>query len=89
MTIGAYLHARRKASGKKLGEIAAHMGIARSTIFWWEGPKSRAEPASIRKLLEFYGCNEIEIAEALRLRSLVPSATPSEGVAFEDAPTAV
>lgn len=72
MTLGAYLRARRLASGKTVAAIVEHMGISRPGLYWWEGPKTRPDPADIRRLLEFYGCSEEQIVEAQRLREQLP-----------------
>lgn len=72
----ALLRAHRKASGKTVPEIADHMGVSRAGLYWWEGPSSKIDPVDLRKLLLFYGCSELQIEEALRLRSL-PSAPSS------------
>lgn len=90
MTLGEQLHAYRKSSGRKVGAILDHMGIAKATLYWWEGPKSRPDPADIDRLLAFYGCTEAEIEVAQTLRRLLPAPVRARSGSSEpsDPPTA-
>jgi predicted DNA-binding transcriptional regulator AlpA len=71
--LGSHLRALRlKSETPTVAEVCEKHGIARPTLYLWEGPRSRPEPTEIRRLCVFYGAAESDIAEALRLRSLGP-----------------
>jgi transcriptional regulator with XRE-family HTH domain len=75
--LGPFLQERRKESGRRVLEVVAHMGVSKATVYLWESALSRPDPVDIRRLLQFYGCSEEQIAEALRLRSLCLAVDPS------------
>lgn len=72
MDLGSYLRdLRERSKTPKVADVSAATGIPKPTIYMWEGPRSRPDPVDIRKLCTFYGASEDQIAESLRLRSLV------------------
>jgi len=79
----ALLRAMRKRSGKKPAEIIQHMGISRPCLYWWEGPHTRIDVADLQELLKLYGCTEVEISAAIKLRSHIKSSRSG----LEDRPT--
>ena len=93
MVVGQLLRRERRAwqarTKKRIAELTAAACVARPTLFLWESPRGRIDARDLRRLLEFYGCPEELIAEALRLRSLPsdPSQDSARAGAFEDAPT--
>lgn len=56
----------RKRSGKRAEDIASELGVAMSTVRNWEQLKNvpRMTPASMKKVMQVYGCTFDELVEA-------------------------
>lgn len=91
--VGQLLRRERLAwqqrTGKRVADVWKDFGVLRPTLYLWESPRGRPDSVDLRRLMEFYGCPETLIAEALRLRSLPASSSEDSGsaVALEEAPT--
>lgn len=46
----------RKAAGKKIPEVIAHMGVTDSAIYQWECGMTAPKVKDLPKLAAFYGC---------------------------------
>jgi transcriptional regulator with XRE-family HTH domain len=68
--LGPFLRGLRQRARIRVAEVVTALEVPRPTLYLWEGPRSRPDPVALRRLCEFYGAAETEIAEALRLRSL-------------------
>jgi hypothetical protein len=89
--VGQLLRRERLAwqqrTGKRVEDLTASFGMTRPTLYLWESTRGRADPMDIRRLLEFYGCPEALVTEALRLRSLPLASDPPECQPDDLAPT--
>lgn len=72
MGLGQVIRGWRAERGATARVVAQHLGKGRTTIFLWESGSGRPDPVDIRRLGEFLGATEEQIAHALDLRSRMP-----------------
>jgi len=81
MKIGAYLRELRKRGPRghiPMRHVVRDLKVPRQTVYLWESLQSRIDPQDIRRLCTYLGATEEQIAEALRLRSLLPEEQAAE-----------
>jgi len=51
-------------------DVAAALGVPRSTVYAWEGPDSRPTAVSLRRLLDYYGASPAQRLAIYEMRGL-------------------
>lgn len=65
-------HLRRLRGDRPVDEVAAHVGVGRSTVYLWEsttGNRRRPDPEHLQKLLDLYSASDTDRLLAWELRA--------------------